>query len=72
MDEAIWDVTVFTKNRERRLRGEVSQKFFEKVRAQAEAAGLLEDEPFTVDGTLLQAWASRDSFKPKKDPPQRG
>jgi transposase len=72
VDEAVWDVTVFTKNRERLLRAEVSQKFFERVRAQAEAAGLLDDEHFTVDGTLLEAWASRTSFEPKKDPPQRG
>ena len=72
VDDAVWDVTVFTKNRDRLLRGEVSQKFFERVRAQAEAAGLLDDEHFTVDGTLLEAWASRDSFEPKKDPPQRG
>lgn len=71
-DDAVWDVTVFTKNRERLLAGEVSQKFFEQVRGQAEAAGLLEDEHFTVDGTLLQAWASRDSFEPKQNPPQRG
>jgi len=42
------------------------------VRAQAEAAGLLDDEHFTVDGTLLEAWASRDSFAPKPNPPQRG
>jgi transposase len=72
VDDAVWDVTVFTKNRDRLLQGEVSQKFFERVRAQAEAAGLLDDEHFTVDGTLLEAWASRDSFEPKKDPPQRG
>jgi len=72
LDEPVWDVTVFTKNRDRLLRGEVSQKFFERVRAQAEVAGLLDDEHFTVDGTLLEAWASRDSFEPKKDPPRRG
>ena len=72
VDAAVWDVTVFTKNRDRLLRGEVSQKFFERVRAQAEAAGLLDDEHFTVDGTLLEAWASRDSFEPKKNPPPRG
>jgi transposase len=72
LDEPVWDVTVFTKNRERLLRGEVSQKFFEQVRAQAENAGLLDDEHFTVDGTLLQAWASRESFAPKKDLPKRG
>jgi transposase len=72
IDTPVWDVTVFTKNRDRLLRGEVSQKFFEQIRAQAQAAGLLDDEHFTVDGTLLQAWASRESFAPKKDPPQRG
>ncbi len=71
-DDRVWDVTVFTKNRERLLAGEVSQKFFEQVRGQAEAAGLLDDEHFTVDGTLLAAWASRDSFVPRKDPPRRG
>ncbi|HEV2716402.1 MAG TPA: IS5 family transposase [Terriglobales bacterium] len=72
LDEPVWDATVFTKNRDRLLRGEVSQKFFEQVRAQAQNAGLLDDEHFTVDGTLLQAWASRESFAPKKDPPQGG
>jgi transposase len=72
VDGAVWDVTVFTKNRDRLLRGEVSQKFFERVQAQAAAAGLLDDEHFTVDGTLLEAWASRESFEPKQNPPQRG
>jgi hypothetical protein len=48
-------------NRDRLLRGEVSQKFFEQIRAQAQAAGLLDDEHFTVDGTLLQACASPES-----------
>jgi transposase len=72
IDSPVWDVTVFTKNRDRLLAGEVSQKFFEQVRAQAQAAGLLDDEHFTVDGTLLEAWASRKSFQPKANPPQRG
>ena len=72
LDEAVWDVTVFTKNRERLLAGEVSQKFFERVAEQARAAQLLEDEHFTVDGTLIEAWASRSSFEKKKDPPERG
>lgn len=72
IDSPVWDVTVFTKNRDRLLGGEVAQKFFEQVRGQAQAAGLLDDEHFTVDGTLLQAWASRSSFQPKPDPPQRG
>ena len=72
LDEAVWDVTVFTKNRERLLAGEVSQKFFERVVEQARAAQLLDDEHFTVDGSLIEAWASRSSFEKKKDPPPRG
>jgi transposase len=70
MDERVWDVTVFTKNRERLVRGEIAQKFLEAVIGQA--GGLLSDEHFTVDGTLLEAWASRRSFEKKPDPPQRG
>ena len=72
LDEAVWDVTVFTKNRERLLGGEVSRLFFEQVTEQARAGGLLEDEHFTVDGSLIEAWASRSSFEKKKDPPERG
>jgi hypothetical protein len=68
----VWDVTVFTKNRERLIAGEVAQKFFAAVLKQARSAGLLSDEPFTVDGTLIEAWASRRSFEKKPDPPQRG
>ena len=66
MDSPIWDVTVFTKNRERLLRGEVSARFFAAVRAQAEAEALTSDEHFTVDGTLVEAWAGLKSFQ-KKD-----
>ena len=72
MDAEVWDVTVFSKNRERLIAGEVAQKFFAAVREQAERAGLLSDEHFTVDGTLIEAWASRRSYEPKPDPPQRG
>jgi hypothetical protein len=72
MDDAVWDVTVFTKNRERLIAGEVAQKFFEAVVRQARGAGLLSDEHFTVDGTLIEAWANRRSFVEKKDPPRRG
>ena len=71
-DDPVWDVTVFTKNRERLVRGEVSAKFFQKVRELAGQAGLLDDEHFSVDGSLIEAWANRDSFVEKKDPPQRG
>jgi transposase len=72
MDDEVWDVTVFTKNRERLMAGEVAQKFFTAVLKQARGAGLLSDEHFTVDGTLIEAWASRRSFVEKRDPPQRG
>jgi transposase len=72
MDDAVWDVTVFTKNRERLLAGEISQKFLQAVVNQARAAGLLSDEHFTVDGTLIEAWANRRSFVEKPEPPQRG
>jgi len=72
MDDAIWDVTVFTKNRERLMRGEVSERLLLAVLDQARAAQLLSEEHFTVDGTLIQAWASRRSFKEKPDPPTRG
>jgi len=72
MDDAIWDVTVFTKNRERLMRGEVSERLLMAVLEQARAAQLLSEEHFTVDGTLIQAWANRRSFKEKPDPPSRG
>jgi transposase len=67
MDDAVWDVTVFTKNRERLLEGEIAEGFFEQVLAQARAKELLSDEHFTVDGTLIQAWAGQKSFRAKKE-----
>ncbi len=69
MDDPIWDVTVFTKNRERLLRGDIARAFFERVRAHADQRGLLSDEHFTVDGTLIDAWASLKSFQRKDAPP---
>lgn len=72
MDEEVWDETVFTKNRDRLLGGEVAGGFFEAVLRQAGERGLLSEEHFTVDGTLIEAWASRKSFQEKKDPPERG
>jgi transposase len=72
VDEAVWDVTVFTKNRDRLIEGEVAEEFFEAVVRQAQEQRLLSDEHFTVDGTLLEAWANRRSFQPKKEPPERG
>ena len=71
-DDEVWDVTVFTKNRDRMMAGEVSQKLLTEVVKQAEAQQLLSEEHFTVDGTLLQAWASRKSFVPKDQPPKKG
>lgn len=71
-DDAVWDATVFCKNRDRLLSGDVAQQFFEAVLAQAREMGLLSDEHFTVDGTLLEAWASRKSFQPKEEPPENG
>jgi len=72
MDDQVWDVTVFTKNRDRLLEGDIAQEFFQAVLAQARAKHLLSDEHFSVDGTLLEAWASDKSFQKKPDPPQTG
>ncbi|MHC4094142.1 MAG: IS5 family transposase [Planctomycetota bacterium] len=65
MDDAVWVPTVFTKNRDRLLEGHVAQAFFEAVLAQGREDGLLSSEHFTVDGTLIEAWASQKSFRPK-------
>ena len=69
MDDPIWDPTTFTKNRDRLLEGDVANAFFAEVLAAIQQDGLLSDEHFTVDGTLLEAWASHKSFKPKDTPP---
>ena len=63
MDDQVWDATVYTKNRDRLLNQEVAQSFFGQVKRQA--AGLMSDEHFTVDGTLIEAWASHKSFQRK-------
>ena len=68
-DDPIWDATVFTKNRQRLLEGDIARAFFDQVVAQARQRGLLSDEHFTVDGTLIEAWASLKSFKPTGTPP---
>jgi transposase len=65
LDEPVWDVTVFTKNRNRLLEGDVAREFLCEVIAQAQAKGLTSDEHFTVDGTLVEAWASLKSFQRK-------
>jgi len=69
MDDPIWDPTTFTKNRQRLLDGDIAQAFFERVLAQARDRQLLSAEHFTVDATLIDAWAGLKSFRPKqKDP----
>ena len=72
MDDAVWDVTVFTKNRERLISGQVSQALLSSVLVQARENKLLSECHFTVDGTLIQAWAASRSFEEKSDPPQPG
>ena|SRR2546425_3378124 len=69
MDDPIWDVTVFTKNRDRLLDGDIAEAFFHAVLKQARERNLLSDEHFTVDGTLLEAWASLKSFQRKDTEP---
>jgi len=65
MDAPIWSATTFSKNRERLLESDIAGAFFDAVRRHAAEAGLLSDEHFTVDGTLLEAWASLKSFRRK-------
>jgi transposase len=65
LDDPVWDATTFTKNRDRLLDGDIADAFFAEVLAAIKQDGLLSDEHFTVDGTLLEAWASHKSFKPK-------
>ena len=73
MDDAVWAPTTFTKNRDRLLAGEIAAAFFEAILIHADSARLLSDEHFTVDGTLLEAWASHKSFRPRdEEPPPAG
>src|SRR5687767_6177134 len=69
MDDRVWSPTTFSKNRDRLLRGDIAQAFFEAVRLHADTEHLLSDDHFTVDGTLLEAWASHKSFRPRDDDP---
>jgi transposase len=68
IEDAVWDATSFTKNRDRLLDGDVAQKFLAAVLAHDKVKGLLSSEHFSVDGTLLEAWASAKSFRPKEGP----
>jgi transposase len=65
MDARVWDATVFAKNRQRLVGGEIAEAFFGAVLAEAVAEGLLSQEHFSVDGTLIEEWASQKSFQPK-------
>jgi transposase len=75
LDAAVWDVTVFTKNRERLIAGDIAAQFMAAVLNQERVKALLSDEHFSVDGTLIEAWASMKSFRPKDgsgEPPAAG
>lgn len=69
MDEPVWDHSTFSKNRERFVVGGVADAVFDRILAQARQRNLLSDEHFTVDATLLEAWASLKSVRPKGQPP---
>jgi len=74
IDDAIWDVTVFTKNRQRLLEAEIATRLLQEVVVEASVRKLLSNDHFTVDGTLIKAWAGQKSFKKKdqsgkQDPP---
>lgn len=65
MGDAVWDATTFSKNRHRLISGQIAQRFFARALAQARTRGLLSDEHFTVDSTLVEAYASLKSFRRK-------
>lgn len=69
VDAPVWDRSVFSKNRDRLIESEIGISLLESIKRQADEAGLLSDEHFTVDGTLIEAWASMKSFKKKDGPP---
>jgi transposase len=72
VDDRVWDATTFTKNRDRLLNGEMALRFLESVVAAARAEGLTSDEHFSVDGTMIQAWAGQKSFKRKDGDDETG
>jgi transposase len=72
IDDPVWDHSAFTKNRDRLLEGEIAAKFLDAVLSQPRVKRLLSNEHFSVDGTLIQAWASMKSFKPKQPPADDG
>jgi transposase len=75
LDGEVWDETVFTKNRDRLIDGDIARKFMAAVLSQGSVKALLSDDHFSVDGTLIEAWASMKSFRPKDgsgEPPTAG
>jgi transposase len=72
MGQPPWDVTVFTKNRARFLESDLAQQWLKAVVMEAHQAQLIDPDHFSVDGTLIQAWASENSYRPKHDPPRTG
>lgn len=72
IDDPVWDHSSFSKNRDRLIASDIAVKFLKSIRVQAQRAGLLSDEHFTVDGSLIEAWASLKSFRPKGEPPSDG
>ena len=72
LNEPAWEASTFSKNRERLLGGDIAQEFLEAVLAEARRKHWLSDDRFVVDGTLIEAWASKKSYQPKSDPPAPG
>lgn len=72
LSDPVWDASTFSKNRERLLGGDIAVEFLSAVLAEARRKHWLSDERFTVDGTLMEAWASMRSYQPKDDPPAPG
>src|SRR5258707_11300679 len=72
MDDPVWDHSTFSKNRDRLLDGEIAAKFLSAVLAQPRVKRLLSSDHFSVDGTLIEAWASMKSFKPNEPPDADG
>lgn len=74
IDDKVWDHSTFSQNQDRLIDTDIARKFMERIQAQAEKAGLLSKEHFSVDGTLIEAWASLKSFRQKseKTPPSKG
>jgi hypothetical protein len=70
MDDPVWDASTFSKNRDRLLKKKVAKRFFQEVLKQARERNVLSDEHFTVDGTLIEAWASLKSFQRKEQEKQ--